>query len=65
MDMPMYYEASIALQTGGFVRQEDAHLVLTHKGLLAASLIKAPDPIPEHIVNLWPEIGAIRGRSQH
>ena len=65
MDMPMYYEASIALQTGGFARQEDAHLVLTHKGLLAASLIKAPDPIPEYIVNLWPEIGAIRGRSQH
>ncbi|TFD45376.1 hypothetical protein E3T55_18750 [Cryobacterium frigoriphilum] len=65
MDMPMYREASIALQSRGFAKQEDAALVLTLKGLLAASLIASYDPIPPHVVELWPELHDIRGRSQH
>lgn len=65
MDMPMYREASSALQAGGFAKQQDAVLVLTHKGVMAASLIASYDPIPSYVTALWPELDEIRKKSQH
>ncbi|GLU90939.1 hypothetical protein [Agromyces sp. NBRC 114283] len=64
MDTPMYAEAAAALVANGYATQNEIRLVLTHKGIEAASLIAAYDPVPDYVLNLWPDLPAVRQRSQ-
>lgn len=65
LNMPQYAGAARELIEKGYAREDGVALILTMKGLQAASLINKQGSPPEYVLQQWPELLSVRSKSQH